>query len=544
MAVEIALQAIAYFTWHRMQQAASGVGKCKVLCIGDSVTYGLGVPEEDSCPRLLGRLAEGNGADWKIVNAGIPGQNSAEVLLRLPHLLRQHQPEHVILLVGWNDQWAKPERLAASALQRELSFPWKLRIGQLLSLAMAQWQLTAPERRGDPAFLGLWNVAGHSLEFFRDGNARLDQIHAQWTLDGQVLRITPSAGGTFDIRWRVAEHGIEFALEGWSEHVLAKPGLPKDDLAARMQDALTRGDLVGARQLLSNATGDSERSPLLAAFVVAIARMGHRDQAGELVAELEGVWVDRRDVECGEALALWHAGGERLQEGLALARTVLGIDSGRIECWRLRTAHASEPQRLELVEELELAARTQENTWRKGQLRLERAVVLALTDPAAAAGEVVRARDLGVGSDATREAMKRAVRLGADAPALMAAASRVDLDPAAKADFLVDMRRAVLDSRAMLDVLAAHVGLMAGACRAAGARLVVLGYPCDWPEHEECMRHHASLLGCRFVSLARHYQAADGSRRDDLFLDEVHLSEEGNRVMAKALFGELGGELR
>lgn len=365
VAVEIALQVIAYVTWHRMQQATQGLGKCKVLCIGDSVTYGLGVPEEDSYPHLLGRLAEESGADGQVVNAGIPGQNSAEVLRRLPHLLRQHEPEHVILLVGWNDQWAKPERLAASALEGELSFPWKLRVGQLLSLAIAQGQLASPERRGDPAFLGLWNVAGHTLEFFPDGNAKLDEIRARWTLDGEVLRVTPPVGGAFDIRWRVAEHGIEFALAGWSKHVLAKPGEPEDDLAARMQDALARGDLVGGKQLVADATDEAERSRLLAKLLIETARMGQRDQAGELVAEVERGWTERRDVGCGEALALWLAGGERPEEGVALARTVLGIDSGRIECWRLLTAHASGPERMQLVAWLDRAARAQENTWRR-----------------------------------------------------------------------------------------------------------------------------------------------------------------------------------
>ncbi len=69
-----------------------------VLALGDSITYGTGAEASASYPSQLAALT-----GWSVVNGGVPGDNAAQALERLPALLAQHQPALVIIGVGGND---------------------------------------------------------------------------------------------------------------------------------------------------------------------------------------------------------------------------------------------------------------------------------------------------------------------------------------------------------------------------------------------------------------------------------------------------------
>ena len=80
------------------------VSAARLTVIGDSLTFGFGAkPAEAYPPRLQERLA--TQPAWSVVNAGIPGQNSADVVTRLADLLPKLRPEAVCLLVGAIDDW-------------------------------------------------------------------------------------------------------------------------------------------------------------------------------------------------------------------------------------------------------------------------------------------------------------------------------------------------------------------------------------------------------------------------------------------------------
>jgi acyl-CoA thioesterase I len=73
-----------------------------IIAMGDSLTAGLGIPEEEAYPAVLqGKLHEA-GYDWQVINAGISGETSSGALSRLNWIIAQH-PDIVILETGAND---------------------------------------------------------------------------------------------------------------------------------------------------------------------------------------------------------------------------------------------------------------------------------------------------------------------------------------------------------------------------------------------------------------------------------------------------------
>lgn len=69
-----------------------------VLALGDSITHGTGATPDSSYPTVLARLT-----GWQVVNAGVPGDTSAQVLERLAPLLLEHTPALVLVGAGGND---------------------------------------------------------------------------------------------------------------------------------------------------------------------------------------------------------------------------------------------------------------------------------------------------------------------------------------------------------------------------------------------------------------------------------------------------------
>ncbi len=140
--LEATLQAGSIYIWltHRWQttKSSSGLGRT-ILCVGDSWTYGVASSDvsKKSYPAQLQEVLQGElpGESWKVINRGVPGQNSSDMLKKLPDQLSKYRPEWVIILIGMNDSWTHPDLLQMTddgSFIDETAFRWTWRTGRLI----------------------------------------------------------------------------------------------------------------------------------------------------------------------------------------------------------------------------------------------------------------------------------------------------------------------------------------------------------------------------------------------------------------------------
>lgn len=88
----------------------------RVLCLGDSNTFGLGVERGQDFPsQLEARWAQAGHPPIDVVNLGWPGLNSGYVRRDFARLLRTFRPDVVLLLIGNNDFWTAPPPAAGGS---------------------------------------------------------------------------------------------------------------------------------------------------------------------------------------------------------------------------------------------------------------------------------------------------------------------------------------------------------------------------------------------------------------------------------------------
>jgi acyl-CoA thioesterase-1 len=109
----------------RPEVAAPAAAPPTIVFLGDSLTAGLGLGEEEAFPALVGRALAERGLAVRVVNAGVSGDTTAGGLARLDWLLTQ-KPAIVFVALGANDGLrAQPlpaiERALAEIVDRALA---------------------------------------------------------------------------------------------------------------------------------------------------------------------------------------------------------------------------------------------------------------------------------------------------------------------------------------------------------------------------------------------------------------------------------------
>ncbi|MBI4570037.1 MAG: hypothetical protein HY719_16715 [Planctomycetes bacterium] len=82
-------------------------GATRVLCVGDSYTYGFGVTGEQAYPRRLeGRLSQAlPGRAVRVYNLGVPSMSSSQARRAAEEAFDDYQPGVILFLAGVNNTW-------------------------------------------------------------------------------------------------------------------------------------------------------------------------------------------------------------------------------------------------------------------------------------------------------------------------------------------------------------------------------------------------------------------------------------------------------
>ncbi|WP_252728171.1 arylesterase [Alteromonas sp. C1M14] len=75
----------------------------KLLVLGDSLSAGYGLEQEESWVSVLQNIWNEESIPIEVVNAAISGETTDGGLARLPRLLEQHHPTHLLIELGGND---------------------------------------------------------------------------------------------------------------------------------------------------------------------------------------------------------------------------------------------------------------------------------------------------------------------------------------------------------------------------------------------------------------------------------------------------------
>ncbi len=132
--------------------AGAGGGTTVVLCIGDSHTWGNG---EGIPARLAERLAE-RSAEYRVINLGVPGTNTAQHRKRFESYLDRFDPSLIVFWGGLNNVWNRTE-----------SETWTTEAG---AGEVSTWRALVDEIR-ILRFLRVWRHQSELNEILADGSS-------------------------------------------------------------------------------------------------------------------------------------------------------------------------------------------------------------------------------------------------------------------------------------------------------------------------------------------------------------------------------------
>jgi len=93
----------AFFASTLMMNTATAQDRPRLVVLGDSLTAGYGLPQEQAFPVRLAAWLKENGVEAQVINAGVSGDTSAGGLARLDWAVGTPPATHAIVALGAND---------------------------------------------------------------------------------------------------------------------------------------------------------------------------------------------------------------------------------------------------------------------------------------------------------------------------------------------------------------------------------------------------------------------------------------------------------
>jgi lysophospholipase L1-like esterase len=76
--------------------------KFRIVCLGGSTTFGHELKAEEAWPAVTERVLRSKGIDAEVINAGVQGYGSRQLLVHYRKDIASLQPDYVVIYEGWN----------------------------------------------------------------------------------------------------------------------------------------------------------------------------------------------------------------------------------------------------------------------------------------------------------------------------------------------------------------------------------------------------------------------------------------------------------
>lgn len=185
--LEVALRIVGMIHFREVTARKGEVrkGDYKILCMGDSFTFGIGASEEGDYPCQLERLLNskiGN-RHFTIVNRGIGGYNTSQILNDFPAWEDEIKPDLVVVMAGganaWNYWGYHAYKRGNSVLSRMQDQLYRIRIFKLIKLLQKRF----------PDAIGLLKAKIKTSPGSADYNAGLGNIYTELNQYGKAVEL-------------------------------------------------------------------------------------------------------------------------------------------------------------------------------------------------------------------------------------------------------------------------------------------------------------------------------------------------------------------
>jgi hypothetical protein len=539
---EATLQVVSWVVWSRSARAPAALepgGGRVILCVGDSFTYGFGSAPANSYPRRTeARLREGGG-DWRVVNAGWPGNHSANVLHDVERTCTAYRPDLAYVLIGCNDVWRE-------GADPDVGFRVELRT---LKLARLVWHRLAsgagpaggdaPPAEASPPFVGEWHAGPMHVRLLADGRVELPHAELQWAMDGRELVLRAPTSDPILVAWQLDGNTLVLTGGPWPNGVRLSPGPPSSSTVDLGFAALRQGERGDAErrfeQALQQDPVDPEAWRGLCEVLVATGRGELAiERLGALRAEFERAPAER----AGDALVAGYRVAHAIDAAVAVAARMLTVLPPRERLLGFVNVHggrADDPETLVAALERALARSTQPAF--RARLLAVKANLVRERDPVAALETLVAAwREHGHDDVLEYELRNRPETF---TPAVVSrAVARLRTADAARLEAL--HAKVASEEPHLALGLGARLVEIVRRYRQNGVEPVLLVYPRPFARVDQAVRHAVRATDAGFLDVtARFRELLETVPASELFILDGHCTDRGYDEIAKLVAADV-----